>query len=611
MTIFGLMCVRNEADILEFNIRYHLALGIDRILLIDNGSEDETVSVLGSLARSLPVEWRRRPGEFRQSHLMSDLACEAYLEGADWIVPIDADEFWHSHGRPLREILSETTAGILMASMVNYVQRRGQTTSSAAALLTMTRRPPQPRGPIARIEEQVTSRQIGFVEIEYPPKCIARASAATKIGQGNHWVEFAPGEQVRTDEIVCLHAPIRSRAQLDRKADIQRDPRELAHYKRLAWHLRWWEKLESEGRLDEEWAANSYAEDGTLDVGGVKRPTVHDPLLRDLVTPWVGATTAPARKTGDSTETLALGERLPSDFAENVLSRVLAIEGWLSEPEAALLMTMAVLSLLEQEVAPLVEIGSYCGRSTVAIAGAASAVTPLARVYAIDPHEGCVSYTHDGTFLTPATLERFHANIRDAGLEAVVRPIVKRSYEVAWTEPIGLLFIDGLHDYENVSRDYAAFAPFVRPGGYVLFDDYNVLFPGVMRFVDERERSGELERMTAVGKIRIMRKPAAAGAAMEDSVVRLDDERLRQRLERHERGAQVLRQLLFRKDERREQQLAERDAIIQALQTEMHEKVGEANRIIKALQAEMHEKIAEANTIISELQAALAGRSSS
>ena len=168
MTIFGLMCVRNEADILEPNIRYHLALGIDRILAIDNGSEDETPRVLSCLARSLPVGWCRRAGEFRQSDLLSDLALEAYLEGADWIVPIDADEFWHSRGRPLREILGETTAGALMASMVNYVQRRGQTTSSAAALLTMTRRPPRPRGPIARIEEQVTSRQIGFVEIEYP-----------------------------------------------------------------------------------------------------------------------------------------------------------------------------------------------------------------------------------------------------------------------------------------------------------------------------------------------------------------------------------------------------------------------------------------------------------
>ena len=412
--------------------------------------------------------------------------------------------------------------------------------------------------------------------------------------------------------MVCLHAPIRSRAQLDRKADIHRDPRELAHYRQLAWHLRWWHRLESEGRLEEEWAANSYAEDGTLAVGSVKRPTVYDPLLRDLLAPWLASEAAPARGTGDSTETLALGERLPSDFAGNVISRVQAIEGWLSEPEAALLMTMVVLSLLEQEVAPLVEIGSYCGRSTVAIASAASAVTPHARVYAIDPHEGCVSaHTHDGTIATPATLERFQANIRDAGLEAVVRPIVRRSYEAVWTEPIGMLFIDGLHDYENVSRDYAAFAPFVRPGGYVLFDDYNVAFPGVMRFVDERERSGELERLTAVGKIRIMRKPAAAGAALEDSVVRLDDERLRQRLERHERGAQVLRQLLFRKDERREQQLAERDATIQALQVELHEKVGEANRIIKGLQAEMHEKIAEANRIISELQAALAGRPSS
>ena len=49
--------------------------------------------------------------------------------------------------------------------------------------------------------------------------------------------------------------------------------------------------------------------------------------------------------------------------------------------------------------------------------------------------------------------------------------IQKHSYDVVWRKPISLLFIGGLHDYLNVSRDFARFARWVVDGGYVVFDD--------------------------------------------------------------------------------------------------------------------------------------------
>lgn len=594
MQIIGLMCVRNEADILETSIRYHLALGVDRILAVDNGSEDETASVLGRLARSLPLDWCRASGEFRQSAIVSRLGYEAYVDGADWLLPIDADEFWHAPARPFREILESTTAGVLIASVVNFVQRRDQSVSTPAALLTMTRRPVRPQGPIADIEALVTSRQIGFVEIEYPPKCIARASAATMIGQGNHWVEFAPGAQIPTRDVVCLHAAIRSRQQLDRKADCARTPSELAHQKRLAWHLRWWEKLGAEGRLDEEWAANSWDDAGMLDVGGVKRPTVYDPTLRDRVDQFVPPVLPPVTQ-DDGPETLQVDASIGYDFVERVLSRVAATEGWLPEHLAALLMAVTTIAVLERPGEAVVEIGSYCGQSTVAIGSAASSTDPCARVYAIDPHQGMVGArdTPEGVYQTFPTLEVFRRTIHDSGLDDVVRAIVAYSYDVPWTGPIALLFIDGLHDYENVARDYARFAPFVSPGGYIVFDDCEPYYAGVVRLVAERERAGELDAVAHIGRMKVTRK---TGAMDNDTKATGDAGR----------GVEVLRQLLFRGAERHLQELGVRDARIEALQAELFEKVADRDRTIRALQHEMHEKIAEANRIITELQKALA-----
>ncbi|HVT45799.1 MAG TPA: class I SAM-dependent methyltransferase [Thermoanaerobaculia bacterium] len=510
MKIFGLMAVRNEADIIEINLRHHLALGVDRFLVVDNGSSDGTDHILAALARELPIAWCRRIGAFLQPELTTELAGEAYLQGADWVVPIDADEFWHTPGRSLREILAESSAGAIAVDVVNFIQSREQRFSGRQALLTMTRRPPRPCGPISEIERLVTSRQIGFVEIEYPPKHLARASPGIRIGQGNHSIHFSAGETEWSDAIVCLHAPLRSLQQLETKIDRHRPEAELHDYLKLSWHTRRWRRLADEERLDEEWAANSY-EDDVLDLPGKKRLTVFDTTLRDLVAPWIDQTKF-APRAAPIPPNLDLERALPAEFLSATLARVAAIEGWLEEPQAAMLMATTVMAVLELPQAAIVEIGSYCGQSTVAIGSAASAVSSSAKVYAIDPHGGFVGAadTPDGVYATHPTLEIFRRNISEAGLENVVEPIVKHSFEVKWTEPIGMLFIDGLHDYENVSRDYAAFERFVQPGGYVLFDDCEPGFPGVVRFVGEQTASGKLQSVTRSGKIMVTRKPAHA-----------------------------------------------------------------------------------------------------
>ena len=72
-------------------------------------------------------------------------------------------------------------------------------------------------------------------------------------------------------------------------------------------------------------------------------------------------------------------------------------------------------------------------------------------------------------------------NIAESGLTEFVQPVIQRSYEVAWEQPIAFLLIDGLHDYLNVSRDFRHFEPWVMDGGLVAFHDYGNDFPAFGR----------------------------------------------------------------------------------------------------------------------------------
>lgn len=599
--VFGLMLVRNEADILRVNLLHHFALGIERFLVVDNGSTDGTDAVLREMARTGRVQWLTEAGPFYQAEITNRLAQEAYLRGADWVIPIDADEFWYVPRDGLLEILRDSRAGALRVRVVNFVQRQEQIERSAEGLLHMTRRPPEPVGPLERIEELVETRRIGFVEILYPSKCISRASLALEIGVGNHSVRYANGPVEDTDRIACLHAPLRSRSVLEAQAEHGRRTRQAGNER--AWHVQRWSRLAEQESLQKEWLANSYEQDA-LDVYGVRRPLIFDPTLRDLVEPWVRSDSPRQNRLPSGPPSSELGltsSPVPPDTVKSILQRMEPIEGWLSPSEASVLMAMTAFSQIEKEAHAIVEIGSYCGRSTSVLAGALRQIHPQGKVYAIDPHEGELTVPGDQLRREAPTWERFARTIADAGLSQVVVPIRKRSYEVAWDRPIGLLFIDGLHDYASVSRDFRHFERWIVPGGYVAFDDYDIAFPGVIAFADEILAGGGYRQFLRAGKMLVIEKMPAGKVSdskgMEESLPGL-----RERLSRQEKGVAVLKQILREETARTESARAESDRIILGLQAELFEKVGVRDRIIREFQAELHAKVEERDKMIRNLQ---------
>ena len=167
--------VRNEADIVDLTIRHHLRFGCERRCLSSttvNRSHGYRSSPPGAGGR-LRIRWTNEPGPFRQSEIMTDLAREAHGLGADWILPFDADEFWWCRPEPQLGAFLDAAGnvGAFLAPVVNFVQKRSCHTSSRRGLLGMTMRAiPVPPGEDAMT--LVTNREIGFVEMVYPPKAV-------------------------------------------------------------------------------------------------------------------------------------------------------------------------------------------------------------------------------------------------------------------------------------------------------------------------------------------------------------------------------------------------------------------------------------------------------
>ncbi|GAB2936394.1 class I SAM-dependent methyltransferase [Nonomuraea fastidiosa] len=133
------------------------------------------------------------------------------------------------------------------------------------------------------------------------------------------------------------------------------------------------------------------------------------------------------------------------------------------------------------KLGPIGEIGTYCGKSAIYLGAAARQTGSV--VVTVDHHRGSEEIQpgwehHDPSLIDPRfgkmdSLPFFRATIAAAGLEDEVIAIVGRSEQVArlWNTPLGMLFIDGGHSDEPVTRDYEGWAPHVRTGGALVFHD--------------------------------------------------------------------------------------------------------------------------------------------
>lgn len=177
-----------------------------------------------------------------------------------------------------------------------------------------------------------------------------------------------------------------------------------------------------------------------------------------------------------------------------LLSIVESIEGWLSEPEQLALLHLP--SQVDHLTGGIVEIGSFKGKSTIALALGSSVMSRKKRpIYAIDPF-----------VVPPYTF--FEANVKQHGLEKFIKPIKKHSNKAYKECPktIAVLFVDGDHEYMTVKHDINHYAARVVKGGLIAFHDYSSYWPGVVKAVNELCHNNKYEFIVVYDSLLVIRK---------------------------------------------------------------------------------------------------------
>ncbi len=169
---------------------------------------------------------------------------------------------------------------------------------------------------------------------------------------------------------------------------------------------------------------------------------------------------------------------------------------------------------------PLLEVGTYCGKSAVYLGAAARERGTV--LFTVDHHRGSEENQagwewHDERLVDPRsgrmdTLPFFRDTIAAAGLEDVVIAVVGVSATVAshWSTPLGLVFVDGGHAFDLALSDYEGWSPHVAPGGLLVFHDvFEDPAEGGQAPYEVWKRavgSGRFEPVSTTGSLRVLRR---------------------------------------------------------------------------------------------------------
>lgn len=275
LRVAATLVVRDEVDLIEDWLRYHLARGFDQVIVTDHRSIDGTSDVLSAYERDRRVRVIREDAlEMRQAEWVTRMARLAATDhGADWVVNSDADEFWWPRDGSFHDLLAAVPSrfGVVRALWRQFVLR------------------PDGREPLF---DRMTFRCRPAPEFTSPyhaqVKIVHRAVPDVVVTEGNHDA-FGVGLALVREWLPfeVLHFPLRSEAQLADKFLRRRAVLGGDHI------------VEAIGRLDSEGPASVHDaylfDDSAVERGLLDGTLTADTRLRDaLAVVSAGASTLPA-----------------------------------------------------------------------------------------------------------------------------------------------------------------------------------------------------------------------------------------------------------------------------------------------------------------------------
>ncbi len=248
--------VKNEADIIEHNIRTHASLGVDSFVVMDNNSNDGTREILDELSKEFEITIIDEKGTYNQAKWMTKLTHIAKKRyNSRWLIPNDADEFWIPNSNTLKEALP-SRGSVLSINRYNMLLYRGLDNFLDSEYMVAN--------PVYYSKKAQLSRSdISLPLTKISPKVIVKPKGLLWIRGGNHKAlhlqnfrdYFKQYDKIkRFEDISVYHYPIRSFEQF--KANIENRKLLLAKGAKMGPHYKRWVELLNKGLLEDEFYSN-------------------------------------------------------------------------------------------------------------------------------------------------------------------------------------------------------------------------------------------------------------------------------------------------------------------------------------------------------------------
>ena len=250
MKVVMTLLVRDEQDILRENIEFHLAHGVDEILLMDNLSVDGTAEIAREYERAGCLRYFFQPqDDYAQGRWVTAMARHAARElRADWVINSDADEFWLPESGSLKEVFAAVDPAVMAvaAPRMNFVARSGDG---------------RPFWRRMDVRHAVSRNAMGRL---LPGKVAHRAHPDVTVLQGNHGITIGgAGIPPSGAALAIFHFPFRSRRQYVNKivkgGSAYARNTELSAAMGETWRSHY--ELYLAGRLDEAIASEVFSEE--------------------------------------------------------------------------------------------------------------------------------------------------------------------------------------------------------------------------------------------------------------------------------------------------------------------------------------------------------------